>query len=117
VGVVVDVEILAGAIAASVVFVVLRPTWRIVRYPVTAVHEFGHLVVALAVGGRGARVRLRADSSGLTTWRASGYGRGRAALIALAGPARPRWWGRRARWLSPPTGPRSASWAWPWWWG
>lgn len=79
------VAVLGGSLAA----VVVRPTWRVVRYPVTAVHEFGHLIVAVALGGRVPRVRLWADTSGVTTWRTSQTGRLRSAVIALAGHSTP----------------------------
>lgn len=95
---VVDAGYLIAAMAVSAASVAIRPTWRVVRYAVTAVHEFGHLVVALAVGGHGARVRLRVDTSGLTTWRTATTGRGRTALIALAGPATPPLVGAGSAW-------------------
>jgi len=84
-----DTPALCGVVGVSAALVLARPTWRVVRYPVTAVHEFGHLVVALLCGGRAGRVRLRADTSGLTTWRTVRQGRGRAGLTALSGPAMP----------------------------
>jgi hypothetical protein len=84
-----DAGVLVLVVLAAAALVVVRPAWRFARYPVTAVHEFGHLVVALAVGGRGARIRLRADTSGLTTWRTTRNGRFRSGLIALAGPGTP----------------------------
>jgi hypothetical protein len=77
------------ALGLAVVSVLLRPTWRIVRYPVTAVHELGHVVVAVLLGGRVPRVRLWRDTSGVTTWRTTQGGRLRSALIALAGHAMP----------------------------
>jgi hypothetical protein len=86
---VVDTGVLSGVVGLSAVLVLVRPTWRAVRYPVTAVHELGHLVTAMLLGGRVGRVRLRADTSGLTTWRAGRQGRGRSGLIALSGPAMP----------------------------
>jgi hypothetical protein len=86
---VVDARFLCVVIGASAVVVVVRPTWHVARYAVTAVHELGHLVAAVALGGRAARVRLRADTSGLTTWRTTQPGRGRSALVALSGPAFP----------------------------
>ncbi len=86
---VVDARFVVVLIGVSATLVVVRPSWRIARYPVTAVHEFGHLIAAVALGGRAARVRLRADTSGLTTWKTTPPGRFRAAFIALAGPALP----------------------------
>ncbi len=86
---VVDTAFVVALLGASAATVLVRPTWRVARYPVTAVHELGHLVAAIALGGRAARVRLRADTSGLTTWKTSPPGRFRAAFIALAGPALP----------------------------
>jgi hypothetical protein len=86
---VVDAGVLVGVLVASVGVVAARPTWRVARYPVTAVHEFGHLIVAVAVGGRRPTVRLAADTSGRTSWKTASSGRGRAGLIALAGPATP----------------------------
>lgn len=55
----------------------------------TAVHEFGHVVMAVALGGRVPRVRLWRDTSGLTTWRSSESGRIRSTVIALAGHTTP----------------------------
>lgn len=85
-------------VVASAALVVIRPAWRVARFAVTAVHEFGHLVTAVALGGRAARVRLRADTSGLTTWRTAQTGRIRSGVIALAGPALPPLVGAGCAW-------------------
>ena len=53
-------------------------------WPVTALHEAGHALVVLLVGGRVRAVHLRADSSGLT-WHDGVGARGPAILIAAAG--------------------------------
>lgn len=79
----------ALALGVAVLSVLVRPSWRIVRYPVTAVHELGHVLVAVLLGGRVPRVRLWRDTSGVTTWRTAQTGRARSALIALAGHAAP----------------------------
>jgi hypothetical protein len=81
--------------------------WRIGRLSITALHEAGHAVAVLLVGGRVRAVHLRSDSSGLT-WHqgvrspasrafiaASGYPA--PGLAGLAGAAlvvwhRPSWW-------------------------
>jgi len=92
-----DAQVLV-ALGLGVVAVAARPTWRIVRYPVTAVHELGHVLVAVLLGGRVPRVRLWRDTSGVTTWRTTQTGRLRAALIAVAGHAAPPAVGAACAW-------------------
>jgi len=92
-----DAQVLV-ALGLGVAAVLVRPTWRVVRYPVTAVHELGHVVVAVLLGGRVPRVRLWRDTSGVTTWRTTQAGRLRSALIALAGHAAPPAVGAACAW-------------------
>ena len=74
--------VVAGALLAAVGL-----TWRtIASHVVTVVHEFGHVAVAVAVGGRPSGVRLHRDSSGLTSWQGRRpHGRVRRTLVVGAG--------------------------------
>lgn len=56
-------------LAAGALLSLVGLTWRTVAsHLVTVVHEFGHVVMAVVVGGRPSAVRLHRDSSGLTSW-------------------------------------------------
>jgi hypothetical protein len=95
------------AVACAGFFVLPRPVWRLVtRYLVTAAHEAGHALVASVLTASTPKIRLRADTSGVTRFPAcSGL---RMFLICIAGyPApgflgllgvmavatgHPRWW-------------------------
>lgn len=80
-----EVALLGGA-AAAVVLCVSRPLWRAARLVVTATHELGHVLAALLLGGRVARVHLWADTAGLTTYTMPVTTRRlRHAAVALAG--------------------------------
>ncbi len=76
-------EVVLG-IAAVAVIVALHPiTWRFVGYPVTIVHELGHVVAALTAGFRLRGVTVNGDMSGATNfWSHSKLG----TLWAM-------WWG------------------------
>lgn len=84
----------AAMLAAVAVIFVLRlaPIGRLVLYPLTLfatwVHEMGHGVTALLVGGQFHRLQIFADASGLasTAYPARGLG---AALVPLGGLVAP----------------------------
>jgi hypothetical protein len=63
-------------IALVAVAVALHPvTWRVVGYPVTIVHELGHVVAALTAGFRLRGVTVNGDMSGATNfWAHSALG-------------------------------------------
>lgn len=81
----------AGAgVALAVVALVL--TWspagrRLLRHPVTLLHEAGHALVALLVGRRLAGVRLHSDTSGVTVSRGRPDGPGVVAVLVSGYPA------------------------------
>jgi hypothetical protein len=80
-----DMAFLVG-VAAGLAACVLRRTWRSARLTVTAVHELGHALVAILLGGRVSRVHLWANTAGLTTFTLpAGLGHLRGAAVALAG--------------------------------
>jgi hypothetical protein len=65
---------------------VLRPLWPAARLVVTAVHELGHALAALALGGRVSRVHLWMNTAGLTTYSLPvRTGRVRSGAVAVAG--------------------------------
>jgi peptidase M50B-like protein len=77
---------LAGGVAAALVACMLRPLWPVARLVVTAVHELGHALTALAVGGKVSRVHLWLSTAGLTTYSLPvRTGRLRSGAVAVAG--------------------------------
>ena len=51
-----------------VVFLVWSRFWkRVLRHPITLVHELGHVVMAIALGGNVKGIRLSRDTSGIST--------------------------------------------------
>ncbi|HKE98658.1 MAG TPA: M50 family metallopeptidase [Actinomycetes bacterium] len=90
---------LAGA-AAGLVLCLARRTWSLARLAVTAVHELGHAVTAILLGGRVGRVHLWANTAGLTTFTLpAGLGRLRGGAVALAGYPAPGLAGLAGAWL------------------
>ncbi|WP_162606562.1 M50 family metallopeptidase [Jiangella asiatica] len=64
-----------GFALAGVAVAIYGPTWRFAGYPVTIVHELGHVVAALTAGFRLRGVTVRGDLSGATNfWSHSGPG-------------------------------------------
>lgn len=65
------------ALGLSVVAVLLRPVWKLLRLAVTLVHELGHAFVGMLVGRRFTGFVLRGDMSGhaVTVGRPRGPGR------------------------------------------
>lgn len=78
--------VLATALLAGLL-VAWPPAWRRCRHALTIVHEAGHGGVALLVGRRLARIRLHADTSGLTVSRGRPRGPGVVATAAAGYPA------------------------------
>lgn len=88
------------AALGAAALVVLVPTWRWLRIYVTAVHEIGHAVVALAVGGTVHRLVLRPDTSGTAHFALTGGLRGlRRMAVSLAGYPAPGAAGLLGAWL------------------
>jgi hypothetical protein len=56
----------AIAIPIGVTTVCWQPSWRIVRYLVTVLHELGHAIIAMCFGRIIVGMRLHKDSSGAT---------------------------------------------------
>jgi hypothetical protein len=80
-----EAAILIG-LAVALVGCVLRPLWPGARLVVTAVHELGHALAALALGGRVSRVHLWMNTAGLTTYSLPvRTGRVRSGAVAVAG--------------------------------
>ena len=65
------------ALGVSLVAVLVRPVWRVLRLAVTLVHELGHAFVGMLVGRRFTGFVLRGDMSGhaVTVGRPRGPGR------------------------------------------
>ena len=57
----------AAVVPLGVAVVVWRPSWRIARHLVTALHELGHATAAVLFGRRIVGVRLHRDGSGVTS--------------------------------------------------
>jgi hypothetical protein len=82
----VDTAAFLGGVVAAVLGCGLRPGWRLARLLVTAVHELGHAVVVVLLGGKVGRVDLWSSAAGLTTFTLPRqFGRARSAAVALAG--------------------------------
>lgn len=75
-------ELLAIALL-GIGLAVFRPTWRVVGYPVTIVHELGHALAALSAGYRLTGITVSGDMSGATNFR----GRGKLGSMWTL------WWG------------------------
>lgn len=86
-------------LAAALVAVALRPSWRVLRLAVTLVHELGHAVVGVLCGRRFTGFVLRGDMSGhaVTVGPARGAGR---ALTTWAGYPAPALVGAAVVWLA-----------------
>jgi Peptidase M50B-like len=77
---------LLGGAAAALAGCVLRPLWPTARLVVTAVHELGHALAALLLGGRVNRVHLWLNTAGLTSYSLpGGTGPVRGAAVVVAG--------------------------------
>lgn len=75
-----------GGVAAALVSCAVRPIWQLTRLVVTAVHELGHAVVVVLLGGKVGRVDLWSSAAGLTTFTLPRhFGRARGAAVALSG--------------------------------
>lgn len=61
-------SVVLGFALAGVVLAVYGPAWRLAGYPVTIVHELGHVVAALTAGFRLRGVTVRGDLSGATNF-------------------------------------------------
>ncbi|SDU80774.1 M50 family metallopeptidase [Jiangella alkaliphila] len=61
-------SVVLGFALAGVVLAVYGPAWRLAGYPVTLVHELGHVVAALTAGFRLRGVTVRGDLSGATNF-------------------------------------------------
>lgn len=101
----VEWELAGVAVGVAAALVCAPRLYRAVRYLPTVVHELGHALACLAVGGRVARVDLRFDTSGTTSWRLPprsgrpGQARFRSALITGAGYPAPPLAGAGMVWL------------------
>jgi hypothetical protein len=75
-----------GGVLAALAACALRPLWPGARLVVTAVHELGHVLAALLLGGRVSRVHLWLSTAGLTTYSLPvRTGRLRSGAVAAAG--------------------------------
>jgi hypothetical protein len=73
-------------VAAALLACAVRPVWRLTRLVVTAVHELGHAMVVVLLGGQVGRVDLWSSAAGLTTFTLPRhFGRVRGAAVALSG--------------------------------
>jgi Peptidase M50B-like len=80
-----EVALLGGA-AVALAGCVLRPLWPTARLVVTAVHELGHALAAILLGGKVNRVHLWLNTAGLTSYSLPGRsGRLRKAAVVAAG--------------------------------
>lgn len=61
-------EVVLGIAAAAIAVAMHPSTWRLVGYPVTIVHELGHVVAALTAGFRLRGVTVNGDMSGATNF-------------------------------------------------
>ncbi len=94
-----EVALVAGVAVATAACTVGR-LWRVAGLAVTVVHEFGHALTALALGGRVTRVHLTADTAGQTSFALPARaGRARRALVTLAGYPAPGLAGLAGAWL------------------
>lgn len=75
-------QIVAIALVA-VALALARPTWNVVGYPVTIVHELGHALAALTAGYRLHGITINSDMSGTTNY----WTRGTAGRLWTL------WWG------------------------
>lgn len=68
---------------AAIALAIHRPTWNVVGFPVTIVHELGHALAALSVGYRLHGITVNGDMSGATNF----AGRGAFRVLWTT------WWG------------------------
>lgn len=61
-------EVVVAVAAVAIATAVNPATWRLVGFPVTIVHELGHVVAALTAGFRLRGVRVNGDMSGATNF-------------------------------------------------
>ena len=90
--------VVAVSLAVAIVAVGPRRTWRVSRHVITAAHEGGHALMALATGRRLRGIRLHSDTSGLTVTSGRPRGLGMVATSA-AGYLTPSLLGLGAAWL------------------
>ncbi|WP_052668042.1 M50 family metallopeptidase [Nitriliruptor alkaliphilus] len=78
--------VVAGGVGVGVAVASVRPGYRLVGQVVTLLHEFGHTVVAAALGARPSGIVLRHDASGHATarWVGRPTPARRLALAAVA---------------------------------
>lgn len=76
--------VMLSAMAAVIVIIVVPMLWIMVRYPVTIVHEMGHVIMARLCGRSVTGIRVHTDTSGLAVTRGAPHGLG-MALTAIAG--------------------------------
>jgi len=94
-----EAALVAGVALATAACTVGR-LWRVAGLAVTVVHELGHALAALALGGSVRRVRLTADTAGQTSFTLPARaGRARWALVTLAGYPAPGLAGLAGAWL------------------
>lgn len=73
-----------SALAVVAVLVGIPVLWISARYPVTIVHEMGHVIMARLCGRSVSGIRLHTDTSGLAVTRGAPHGLG-MALTSMAG--------------------------------
>lgn len=73
-----------SALAVVVALVGVPAIWLSARYPVTIVHEMGHVIMARLCGRSISGIRVHTDTSGLAVTRGAPYGLG-MALTSMAG--------------------------------
>jgi hypothetical protein len=94
-----EVALVAGVVLATAACTVGR-LWRFAGLAVTVVHELGHALTALALGGQVRRVHLTADTAGQTSFALPvRAGRARRAVVTLAGYPAPGLAGLAGAWL------------------